>query len=58
MRQLTKRKTITFSEMQLDTLNILQNYGVNQLQEDFGKFIVLFHWKINKKKNLVWVKKI
>ena len=29
MRQLTKRKTITFSEMQLDTLNILQNYGVN-----------------------------
>ena len=29
MKQLTKRKTITFSEMQFDTLNILQNYGVN-----------------------------
>jgi hypothetical protein len=29
MKQLTKRKTIILSEMQLDTLNILHNYGVN-----------------------------
>ena len=29
MRQLTKIKTIRFTEQQLNSLNILQNYGVN-----------------------------
>jgi hypothetical protein len=29
MKQLTKSKTIRFSETQMNSLNILQNYGVN-----------------------------
>lgn len=29
MRQLTKSKTIRFTEQQINSLNILQNYGVN-----------------------------
>jgi hypothetical protein len=29
MKQLTKSKTIRFSEIQMNSLNILQNYGVN-----------------------------
>lgn len=29
MRQLTKIKTIRFTEQQINSLNILQNYGVN-----------------------------
>jgi hypothetical protein len=29
MRQLTKIKTIRFTEQQMNSLNILQNYGVN-----------------------------
>ena len=29
MKQLTKSKTIRFSEIQINSLNILQNYGVN-----------------------------
>ena len=29
MKQLTKSKTIRFTEPQINSLNILQNYGVN-----------------------------
>lgn len=29
MKQLTKSKTIRFSETQINSLNILQNYGIN-----------------------------
>ncbi len=29
MKQLTKSKTIRFTETQINSLNILQNYGVN-----------------------------
>lgn len=29
MKQLTKSKTIRFTEQQINSLNILQNYGVN-----------------------------
>ena len=29
MKQLTKSKTIRFSENQMNSLNILENYGVN-----------------------------
>jgi hypothetical protein len=29
MKQLTKSKTIRFTETQMNSLNILQNYGVN-----------------------------
>jgi len=29
MKQLTKSKTIRFTEPQMNSLNILQNYGVN-----------------------------
>lgn len=29
MKQLTKIKTIRFTEQQINSLNILQNYGVN-----------------------------
>ena len=29
MKQLTKSKTIRFNETQMNSLNILQNYGVN-----------------------------
>tara|TARA_R110000868_G_scaffold381867_1_gene648310 strand:+ start:1057 stop:1236 length:180 start_codon:yes stop_codon:yes gene_type:complete len=29
MKQLTKSKTIRFSEVQINSLNILQNYGIN-----------------------------
>ena len=29
MKQLTKSKTIRFTEVQMNSLNILENYGVN-----------------------------
>ena len=29
MKELTKSKTIRFTEIQMNSLNILQNYGVN-----------------------------
>lgn len=29
MKQLTKSKTIRFSEKQMNSLNILENYGIN-----------------------------
>jgi hypothetical protein len=29
MKELTKSKTIRFTEIQINSLNILQNYGVN-----------------------------
>lgn len=29
MKQLTKNKTIRFTEVQMNSLNILENYGVN-----------------------------
>ena len=53
MKELTKSKTIRFTETQMNSLNILQNYGVN-----INQFVRLaFEEKLQKDWKLIKEKK-